>query len=533
MFLISLVALLEEISLSILGSNAIGSAGNISITAGSFTLSDGGFLTSSTFGQGKAGDVTVNVDGAVNLINDAQIFSTVGSNAVLEGEDRSTVSINADSLSIDGVSSIETASSGQGDAGDIEIRTSSLTFLGGRSFIESSTFGQGDAGNVVLNINDTVEIKGGNIFSTVEAGGQGNGGNIEIQAQSFSLTEGGNLQTLVRSSDGTLPGGEGNAGNITLNVDTVNISGQNSGNISSQITSQTRSNTKGNAGNIFIDANSLTLSDNGLIDSSTFGEGNGGTITINADELALENQGQISAQTDFPQSDGITPSEINLFIDNTLTLKGNSTISAEAFNSANGGNITINAGDGFVVAFPSEGVGNDIRANASEGGNGGVINISAQQIFGLEEARGTARLENNSNDIDASSDDGTLDGDIVINTSDVNLIRGATELPSSIIEPNRSVTQACSNSNNSRTASSFVIDGKGGIPPLPDAPLDSEIITINGATANSSQGYAIPTSVGDIIPARGVIKKADGSITLTATPVAGSSSRVPNGVDCG
>ena len=492
-----------------LETGATGNAGNISITAGSFSLSEQAELDSSTNGQGNAGNVSLNINGAVNLTNDSQISSTIGSDAVVDERFRSTVSINAGSLSI----------------------------ADGESFISTSTFGQGNAGNVVLDINETVEINGGNIFSTVEAGASGDGGNIAIEAKSFSLNEGGNLQTLVRSADDVLPGGIGNAGKVTLKVlDAVTISGQNSNGISSQITSQLGESAEGNAGNITINANSLTLSDNGLIESSNLGRGNGGTIEVIADNLNLENQGQILAVTTSQQQEDITiaPSEINLFIDDTVTLKGNSTISAEASNSANGGNITIDA-NGFVIAFPSEGIGNDIRANADGEGSGGEINITAQEIFGLSEARGTSDVENNSNDIDASSEDGNSDGEVTLNTPDTNSIQGANELPTNIIEPNQNVAQACANRRDRGLASNFVIKGRGGVPNSPVAPLGSEVITVNGEVANNSHNsYAIPTSYGYITPARGIIKTAEGKIILTATPVSRGTSRSASGsLNCG
>ena len=74
--------------------------------------------------------------------------------------------------------------------------------------------------------------------------------------------------------------------------------------------------------------------------------------------------------------------EINLKIDDSLTLRNNSTITAQAFGTANGGNINIDAD--FIIAFPSQFDGNDILASAGEG-RGGNININAQALVGIEE----------------------------------------------------------------------------------------------------------------------------------------------------
>jgi large exoprotein involved in heme utilization and adhesion len=66
-----------------------------------------------------------------------------------------------------------------------------------------------------------------------------------------------------------------------------------------------------------------------------------------------------------------------------LTLEENSSISAQAFGTnLSGGNIVINAEDGFVVAFPNQnpGSGNDIVAN-SPAGIDGNIKIDAQGVL--------------------------------------------------------------------------------------------------------------------------------------------------------
>ena len=73
-------------------------------------------------------------------------------------------------------------------------------------------------------------------------------------------------------------------------------------------------------------------------------------------------------------------------------------ITAQASGSANGGNVTIDAGEGFILAFPDG--NNDIVARADRG-NGGRINIDTEAIFGLEER--VSEPANFTNDIDASS----------------------------------------------------------------------------------------------------------------------------------
>ena len=198
-------------------------AGDINLNATGFiNIDNGSFLSNSTFGQGNAGDITLNIDGAVNLTNDADIFSNVDSNATAEEGTRSTVTINADSLSI----------------------------ADGESSISVSTFGQGNAGNVDLEINDTVEIVGGNIFSNVGSGARGNGGQVTINAGSLSQIEGGQIQASVRGTDGEINGVIGNAGSVAINADgDVLISGSNQDGNPSAIFSRVNQGAEGSAGN--------------------------------------------------------------------------------------------------------------------------------------------------------------------------------------------------------------------------------------------------------------------------------------------
>ena len=236
----------------------------------------------------------------------------------------------------------------------------------------------------------------------------------------------------------------------------------------------------------------------------------------------LNDGGRIEAATQSETGEGAV---INLQVDDTIRLENNSFISAQAFGNANGGNLTIDTN--FIIAFPSKtvGNGNDIVASAVDG-EGGNIDITAESLLGIEER--TAKEGNRTNDIDASSDFG-LDGTISIFTPDINPVQGATELPNNVVAPEQTVTQACAN-NRGSVANSFVVKGKGGIPALPTAPLNSETITVGGESAtNTTNITTIATENGNITLARGVIKTADGQIILTPTPVNGSATRTANG----
>ncbi len=95
----------------------------------------------------------------------------------------------------------------------------------------------------------------------------------------------------------------------------------------------------------------------------------------------------------------------------------------------------------------------------------------------------------------------------------------------------------------------MTVKSKGGVPPAPDLPLNSQTISINGEAVNSISlnpepvkekttcSTAIATSQGVITPARGVVVREDGRVTLTPYPTNSTgdrNSRVPQGsVNCG
>ncbi len=98
--------------------------------------------------------------------------------------------------------------------------------------------------------------------------------------------------------------------------------------------------------------------------------------------------------------------------------------------------------------------------------------------------------------------------------------------------------------------SGLVLKGKGGVLPTPNLPLSADVLLDNGKpiTSNFSQlnnqhqttqnnrfqVQPVKTSVGDIYPARGVIVREDGTVTLTAYPTSDDATRIPiNLVNCG
>lgn len=268
----------------------------------------------------------------------------------------------------------------------------------------------------------------------------------------------------------------------------------------------------------------------------SFGQGVAGNLFVKADYLTLEG-GTISASTPLGEGGNVT-----LQVDDVLRLDNNSKISATATGEANGGNIDIDADT--IVAFPNG--NNDIVASA-EKGNGGNINIKTEGIFGLKENPSTP--ENQTNDIDASSEFG-FSGNVFINNPDVNPTKGIEQSPESVVEPDETVSQACSGSDDIAKENSFTIIGRGGMPESPTEPLKSTLLAggtrigePRGGEAEKPRGGEASISLkegkktfssDEVTPARGMTLNEKGQVVLTAypTPNATASRSATNSINC-
>ncbi len=524
---------------------SIGKAGNIEITTTNLSLtgqsqnSSSALLTNSV-GDGEAGDIVINASGEVSLEN----YGLILSQATAATGDAGDVTINADSLSLDTgsyiINNTGDAESPQvnttGNAGKVEIN-SPIVALTNFSQITSNALSNssGQAGNISLNNNQSLTIAtGSNINSLTE--NNSNGGSIKIVSENIGLFTGGKIVTATNSN--------GNAGDITVNFsDRLIIDGKNAAIPSEnlrfrEITLQnlipntglfanTTDVASGNGGNIDITTpQTISIFNGGQIAVDSEGTGSGGNLVISAGDLDLNNKSQLIAATREGQT-AQQPSNIELKLENSLRLRGDSKISARASNNANGGNVTIDAE--FVIAFPGEIEGNDIIASADEG-SGGKIEISAQEIFGLEE--GEAESENETNDLDVTSEFG-FDGSITINTPDINTKSGIRDLPVNAIAPEETVRQTCSATNVSGV-SSLSLQGKGGIPAEPTDIITSDNILsagqfsqtnqtdfkpdslVESTTSSTNPDYPpIITAYGAIYAARGVLVTDTGEIILT------------------
>jgi filamentous hemagglutinin family protein len=515
-----------------------GNAGDILIDTQSLSLHGGAQIEASTFGLGSGGAIQIQAS-TVEVIGSNQQEFVGGGRTIPVGELSSAI-----------FSQVGTAAGAEGTtSGDLTIATDRLILRAG-GVISTATFGQGSSGTLNINATESIAITGttpavtrnqyrSGIFTSAEPGATGNVGRLRITTDRLTVTDRGEISannrgtgapgtarlnvnqlTLqsggeIRASSPRLPQGripnQGNGGRLIVNANDIQVTG--TGTIESETFPSAIaafSESAGDAGDLAITALSLNVLDGGEISVSGRSTGAAGNLSITADRITLD-RGSITASTQSGSG-----AEINLDQVNFLTLQNNSLLSARAANQAQGGNITVTAPDGFVIAT---GNNNDIIADAFKG-RGGNITIAAQSILGLTEQQSTPF--NSTNDIDASSQFGAP-GSVTLNQINPDPGRGAVELPTDIIDASRLIAQNCSEIGAiARTPSEFVITGRSGLPPSPTEPVNpssplGQWISAPDSATNSTQQdrvRSIPIT-SEIVEAQGWVKTAEGAIVLT------------------
>jgi filamentous hemagglutinin family protein len=213
--------------------NAIGRAGQVEITAKSLSVFDGGFISSTTFGQGDANNITVSAD-TLTLLDGARLFSgTEGVSNAANLFVSATRSVTIAGSNADGRSGLfaSAGSNSRGNGGDIFLRTTDLNLTSGGQ-ISTQSDGEGRAGDITVNARGAFVANDGNITTTAQA----SGGSIEVSAETIRLNgdsdvstnvingEGGDIALTANSilafddSDILAFAQQGQGGNITLNT---------------------------------------------------------------------------------------------------------------------------------------------------------------------------------------------------------------------------------------------------------------------------------------------------------------------------
>ncbi|MEB3357632.1 MAG: filamentous hemagglutinin N-terminal domain-containing protein [Synechococcales bacterium] len=553
---------------------AIGQGGDITVETPNLQLEARAQISAQTAGEGNAGDITIIATDRFDAIQGSQILAaTVGEGnagslqittprfslrdgaevavSSTEGNAAGSLTLRATDAVLDGqaVISAETES---GSGGDVQLHVADQLMLRGGSRISASTQ-DGQGGRLTLNLDsaatNAVTLRNGSRIAT-EATNTGSAGVLQLNAALLTLRNNAEISAATVSGAGggirldgldslQLEGSQisastqtGQAGSITIAAsEAITLDGGSEIAVEARspannfITPRQTQITGGTAGSLTIRTPALFAQNESRLTVSS-PDGQAGNLTLFTNRLQLDDS-SLTAETGVSGSaDGavISLSGVELlFLDNA------SLISAQAFADANGGNVTIVAGDGFLVAPPL--VDSDIIARA-ERGDGGNINITAQSIIGLEER--PAIPGNGTNDIDASSQFGAP-GTVLLNEPDVEPERGTFELPSNLVDASQLVAQVCpTGPGASDRLGNFSVTGRGGLPPGVSEILGVEDLLLDWVTP-PGEGAAPASSPGDqsralegnapIVEAQGWQIDAQGKVVLVADTVAAQGRR--------
>ncbi len=596
------------------------SGGNLRINAGSLVLTDGGLIKASTQGQGDAGNIDITAD-VVNIsgsVPTSGLPSGLFTSSDTTGK-AGYIIINTQTFRIADGAALSARSRGDGRGGDITVNAArTFEALNGGQLI-TTTFGRGQAGSITINAGEQLVIAGSDpnyaarlakfpnpvasvvanaitetgaasgLFANTEPSSAGRGGDIQIATGQLTVQEGAQLITSTS--------GNGRAGDITVKAPDIQLSGATSGLFAQTSTSanagnltiQPRSNgqsvrvnlqdgaqisastsSRGNGGELTITApESITLTGNGsVIAAETGGSGTGGNLNLQTGTLNIQNQAEVTVSSEGTGSAGSLFVDANqIYLNNTgriradtsggggnitlrsplILLRNGSSITTNARGSnITGGNITIDTDN--LVAVPKE--NSDISANA-EGSFGGRVIINAQGIFGTQFRDVPTPLS----DITATSEIGPeFNGTVQLNTPDIDPNRGLIDLPTAPVDTQ--VSQVCQVGAR-QNQNSFIITGRGGLPPNPRQVLRSQAVQVDWVTLDApannptgdvqsretqQQGSVEPypqidnnvnTKPTEIVEAQGWVVDANGNVVLVATaPTATPHSSWQTPDDC-
>ena len=300
-----------------MGTGTVGNGGNITINSGDFSLRDGAQLAASTFGQGNAGNILINIKDAVTVSGTGQ-----------ESGFSSGLFTFTDSNS-------------QGKGGDITVNTNIFRISDG-ALLDARTRNDQKGGDITVNANVFEALNGGQLITTTSSNGRA--GKISVNA---------NDKVIISGSDSNY---DDRINKFPDNVDNIDAN-------SGLFVSSTGS---GITGDIEVNSPKITLDNQGKLNAES-ASGNGGNINVNSDLLLLRRNSQIStnAGTEKLGGDGGNININSKFI--VAIPDENSDITANAF-TGTGGNVEINSQGIFgIESRPKPTEKNDITASSELG----------------------------------------------------------------------------------------------------------------------------------------------------------------------
>lgn len=310
----------------VIGDTVKGRGGNVLIQTKELTLTNGGTIATSVFGNGNAGNLNVTaqsivLDGATKTQSPSGFFSQVTPNFTGEG---GSLSVQTDSLIVRNGAAISASTFGNGNAGNINVNAKTIILSGtmptGQSssgiFTSANIGSTGNSGKIKVGAESLLMRNQATISSS--AFGLSNAGDIEIAARDIQLDRNSEISAFARS---------GNGADLKLTVgDRLEM--RRGSRIS---TSAGLAGAGGNGGNMIINARNAFLvtapNENNDITANAF-NGSGGRVTIETQGIygfTVRSRDELAALLNTNDPTKLDPSRL-LSNDITAISQGNPTL---------------------------------------------------------------------------------------------------------------------------------------------------------------------------------------------------------------
>ena len=353
------------------GGNVIvqGLDGQAGSHTGSFILSNSSFISTTTVGPGKGGDVRLNASAlTIDNVSSITTVTTGGDNGVGGSGVGGDLVLNAEIVSLSsGASIVSQAAQGGGHGGNVIIQglqgagspSESISLLAASS-LSSETFGSSNGGGIAI-ISKTLIMDGGNTVINSSVSDVGRGGDVVVSVQLASLSGGATITGKTINSQGPTLTVQGLQG-ADDKADSVILSGSGTGIISDSVGGTIR------AGDVAVRAKSVSLAEGAVIQAATtVTTAAGGNVMIDADTVNLSGASRISSQASDSDAGQITITA------NALTLN-NSAISTNTISTGRAGDVRLSTGTLHLLNQAT------INSSTNASGQAGDITITGNTV---------------------------------------------------------------------------------------------------------------------------------------------------------
>jgi filamentous hemagglutinin family protein len=384
-----------------------GSAGDIFVKAGSLSIAAGGVISAGTFGAGAGGDVSVDVARRLTINGFGSIAFTGIDAQANPGSTGSAgaVSVTAGTLVVVGSGEISAATFGTKNAGTVSVSagvllvksggtiyadaqsgksgragavsvTAGTLVVGGGGDISAATYGTKNAGTVTVSAAVLLVKGSGVILADAESANSGSAGAVSVTAGTLVVVNGGDISAATF--------GTKNGGTVTVSAGVLLVKG------GGAILADAESVNSGRAGAVSVTAGTLVVVSGGSISASTFGSGNGGSVSVSvAGHLAVNGAGSTAFTGITAQAErGSTGAGGDVRVTaGTLSILDEGEISGGTFGSGKGGTVSVAVTGELRIKGEARGsVLTGISSGAERGstGNAGDVHVTAAALLILD-----------------------------------------------------------------------------------------------------------------------------------------------------